>query len=54
MGVRDRALSMRQSVLQLSLVRHSVIVVINGAETCPLVVTVVPDVSVSHFASVLA
>lgn len=45
---------MRQSVLQLSLVRHSIIVVINGAEACPLVVRVVAIVSVSHFASVLA
>lgn len=45
---------MRQSVLQLSLVRYSVIVVINRAETCPLVMGVVSDISVSRFALVLA
>lgn len=53
-GVGNSALAVRQAVLQFSLVRNSVVEVINGAESCPLVVSVVANIPVARLASVLA
>lgn len=52
--VGNGSLSVRQSVLQFSLVRNGVIVVINSAESCPLVVGIVANIPISHLASVLS